>query len=44
VFSLQMTPVVIASALLFAVVMGLAGGIFPAWHASRREILSALRD
>jgi putative ABC transport system permease protein len=44
VFSLQLTPVVIASALLFAVVMGLAGGIFPAWHASRREILSALRD
>jgi len=44
VFSLQLTPVVIASALVFAVVMGLAGGIFPAWHASRREILSALRD
>jgi putative ABC transport system permease protein len=44
VFSLQMTPFVIASALLFAVVMGLVGGIFPAWHASRREILSALRD
>jgi putative ABC transport system permease protein len=44
VFSLQMTPFVIASALLFAMVMGLVGGIFPAWHASRREILSALRD
>ena len=44
VFSLQLTPMVIASALVFAVVMGLAGGIFPAWHASRREILSALRD
>ena len=44
VFSLQMTPFVIGSALLFAMVMGLVGGIFPAWHASRREILSALRD
>ena len=45
VFSLQVwSPWVIGSAILFAIVMGLAGGIFPAWHASRREILAALRD
>jgi putative ABC transport system permease protein len=44
VFSLRLTPMVIGSALLFAMVMGLVGGIFPAWHASRREILAALRD
>jgi len=44
VFSLQLTWVVIAAALGFAVVMGLIGGIFPAWHASRRDILAALRD
>ncbi|MCU1269036.1 MAG: hypothetical protein JWN74_330 [Acidobacteriaceae bacterium] len=45
VFSLQVwSPWVIGSAVLFAIVMGLAGGIFPAWHASRREILAALRD
>ena len=44
VFSLQMTPMVIITAILFAMVMGLFGGIFPAWHASRREILAALRD
>ena len=44
VFSLQMTPFVIASAVAFAIIMGLIGGIFPAWHASRREILAALRD
>jgi putative ABC transport system permease protein len=45
VFSLQVwSPWVIGSAVLFAIIMGLAGGIFPAWHASRREILAALRD
>src|SRR5204863_1196290 len=36
VFGLQMTPMVVATAVGFAVVMGLVGGIFPAWHASRR--------
>ena len=44
VFSLQMTPVVIAAAVGFAVVMGLFGGIAPAWHAARQNILTALRD
>lgn len=44
VFGLQMTPGVIGAAIVFALTMGLFGGIFPAWHASRREILAALRD
>ena len=44
VFGLQMTPAVVVSAIIFALIMGLFGGIFPAWHASRREILAALRD
>ncbi|HUJ96122.1 MAG TPA: ABC transporter permease [Terriglobales bacterium] len=44
VFSLQITAGVILSAVIFAVIMGLFGGIPPAWHASRREILAALRD
>jgi putative ABC transport system permease protein len=43
VFRLQMTPVVVGSAVAFALIMGLVGGIAPAWHASRREILDALR-
>src|SRR5438309_5174134 len=43
VFSLQMTPAVIATAVAFAVVMGLFGGIAPAWHAARQNILNALR-
>ena len=44
VFSLQMTPVVVFSAIGFALFMGIVGGFAPAWHASRRDILSALRD
>jgi putative ABC transport system permease protein len=44
VFALRMTPGVIVAAIGFATIMGLFGGIFPAWHASRREILTALRD
>lgn len=44
VFGLQITPRVVAIAIVFAMIMGLLGGIFPAWHASRREILVALRD
>jgi putative ABC transport system permease protein len=44
VFGLQMTPGVVGAAIVFALIMGLFGGIFPAWHASRREILVALRD
>ena len=44
VFSLRMTPVVILTAVIFALVMGLFGGMAPAWHAARQNILNALRD
>ena len=44
VFSLRMTPAVIGGAVVFAVIMGLLGGIAPAWQASRRDILAALRE
>jgi putative ABC transport system permease protein len=43
VFGLQMTPAVVGYAIAFAIIMGLIGGIFPAWHASRQNILNALR-
>src|ERR1700746_1960944 len=43
VFSLQITPMVAASAIGFALIMGLAGGFAPAWHAARQNILTALR-
>ena len=44
VFSLRMTPRVVSWAVVFAVVMGLLGGIAPAWHAAQRQILASLRD
>jgi putative ABC transport system permease protein len=44
VFSLRMTPVVVGVAIAFAIIMGLFGGMAPAWHAARRDILGALRD
>jgi len=44
VFSVRITLAVMGTAIAFAVVMGLLGGLAPAWHASRREILGALRD
>jgi putative ABC transport system permease protein len=44
VFSLRMTPRVLEAAILFAIIMGLVGGIAPAWQAARRDILGALRD
>jgi putative ABC transport system permease protein len=44
VFSLRMTPRVLEVAVIFAIIMGLVGGIAPAWQAARRDILGALRD
>jgi putative ABC transport system permease protein len=44
VFSLQMTTGVVLTAVIFAVVMGLLGGLAPAWHAARQDILGALRS
>jgi putative ABC transport system permease protein len=43
VFSLQMTWSVVITAVIFALVMGLLGGFFPAWSAARQEILASLR-
>lgn len=43
VFALRITWVVAGYAVLFAVVMGFVGGLAPAWHAARQNILNALR-
>jgi putative ABC transport system permease protein len=43
VFSLHLSIGVAATAVVFALVMGLLGGFAPAWHAARQEILTALR-
>jgi putative ABC transport system permease protein len=44
VFALRITPQVAGYAVLFALVMGFVGGLAPAWHAARQNILSALRS
>ncbi len=44
VFHMRITPAIAAAAITFAALMGLIGGIAPAWHASRQDILAALRD
>ncbi|MGA2744582.1 MAG: ABC transporter permease [Candidatus Sulfotelmatobacter sp.] len=43
VFALRITPQVAGYAVLFALIMGFVGGLAPAWHAARQNILSALR-
>ena len=43
VFSLHLTARVMITAVVFAVVMGLAGGFAPAWQAARQDILTSLR-
>jgi putative ABC transport system permease protein len=44
VFALRITPQVAMRAIVFALVMGLVGGLAPAWHAARQNILNALRS
>jgi len=43
-FSMRITLSVVVNAVIFAVVMGLIGGVAPAWNAARREILASLRS
>jgi putative ABC transport system permease protein len=44
VFALRITPQVAGYAILFALIMGFVGGLAPAWHAARQNILTALRS
>lgn len=44
VFNMRLSGSVVVTAVLFGVTMGFFGGIFPAWHAAKKEILAALRD
>ena len=43
VFALRITPQVATYAIAFALIMGFVGGLAPAWHAARQNILNALR-
>jgi ABC-type antimicrobial peptide transport system permease subunit len=42
-FSFALSPSIIISCIIFAVVMGLVGGFLPAVRASRLNIVNALR-
>jgi ABC-type antimicrobial peptide transport system permease subunit len=42
-FAFRVTPEVLATAVTFALVLGLLGGAVPAWHASRLAPVTALR-
>ena len=42
-FAFRVTPGLLASGVLFAVVMGVVGGYFPARKASRMPVVQALR-
>jgi putative ABC transport system permease protein len=44
VFALRITWQVSGYALAFALIMGFVGGLAPAWHAARQNILNALRS
>ena len=44
IFRLEITPLVVAIALGAAVLMGIVGGMMPAWSASRQDIVVALRQ
>jgi putative ABC transport system permease protein len=44
VFALRITPGVALKAIIFALLMGFVGGLAPAWHAARQNILTALRS
>jgi putative ABC transport system permease protein len=43
-FAFAVTPALLAQALVFAVVMGTFGGMFPAWRAARLPVVTALRE
>jgi len=43
-FDFQISPQIMLGGILFAMVLGAMGGLFPARNASRKEILTALRE
>jgi putative ABC transport system permease protein len=43
-FAFRVTPALLAMGLIYALAMGLVGGLFPAWRAARLPIPSALRE
>ncbi len=42
-FAFRITPELLLNGVIFAVVMGVMGGLLPAWRASRQTVAEALR-
>jgi putative ABC transport system permease protein len=42
-FNFRVTPAIMADGIIFAVVLGACGGLFPSFSAARKEIVAALR-
>lgn len=42
-FSFVLSPSVVVSTFVFSLIMGIVGGFLPAWRASRKNIVAALR-
>jgi putative ABC transport system permease protein len=43
-FNFHVSPEIMMIGMAFAVILGAAGGLFPASNAARKEILTALRE
>jgi len=43
-FNFHVSPAIMMTGIAFAVILGAAGGLFPASNAARKEILTALRE
>ncbi len=43
-FQFRLTPGIVLKTLLFALAMGLVGGVVPAWRAARLQIVDCLRE
>jgi ABC-type antimicrobial peptide transport system permease subunit len=43
-FNFRVTPMIMVVGIVFAIILGAIGGIFPARSAARKEILTALRE
>jgi putative ABC transport system permease protein len=42
-FAFRVTPRLLVNGMIFAVVMGVIGGLLPARHAARQQVIEALR-
>jgi putative ABC transport system permease protein len=43
-FAFAVTPRLLGQALMYSLIMGLLGGLFPAWRAARLPVVTALRE